>query len=94
MYEVRFTKRFDKLFKKLDGQIQRVILKEIENLRLNPELGEKLHGTLSDLLKIRVKDYRVIYHIHSSQDVMEFIFVDHRKHVYEELGRLRREQVI
>lgn len=94
MYEVRFTRRFDKLFRKLDRQIQREILREMENLKQNPELGEKLHGTLSDLMKIRVKDYRVIYHIHSSGSLMEFVFVDHRKHVYEELGRLRREEVI
>jgi addiction module RelE/StbE family toxin len=94
MYEVRFTKRFDKLFRKLDRQVQREILKEIENLRQNPDLGEKLHGTLSDFFKIRVKDHRVIYHIHSSENAMEFVFVDHRKRVYEELERLRREEVI
>jgi len=94
MYEVRFTKHFDKQFRKLDRQIQREVLREIENLRQNPGIGEKLHGTLSDFLKIRVKDYRVIYHIHSSENVIEFVFVDHRKHVYEELARLRREEVI
>jgi len=94
MYEVRFARRFDKLFRKLDRQVQREILREIENLRQNPELGEKLHGALSDLWKIRVKDYRVIYHVHSSGNIMEFVFVDHRKHVYEDLGRLRQEGVI
>ena len=94
MYEVRFTKRFDKQLRKLDRQVQRDILKEIENLRLNPELGIGLKGTLSDFLKIRVKDYRVIYHIHSSDNFMEFVFVEHRKHVYENLGRLRQEGVI
>ena len=94
MYEVRFTKRFDKLFRKLDRQVQREILKEIENLRQTPELGERLHGTLSDLFKIRVKDYRVIYYVYGSDNIMEFVFVDHRKHVYEDLGRLRQEGVI
>lgn len=94
MYEVRFTRRFDKLLRKLDRQVQREILKEIENLRQTPELGEKLRGALSDLWKIRVKDYRVIYNIHSSENVMEFVFVDHRRRVYEELDRLRREEVI
>jgi len=94
MYEVRFTKRFDKLFHKLDRQVQRDILKEIENLRRTPELGERLHGTLSDLFRIKVKDFRVVYHIHSSENVMEFVFVDHRKHVYEELERLRQQKAI
>jgi addiction module RelE/StbE family toxin len=94
MYDARFTKRFSKQLRKLDSQVQREILREIENLRQNPDLGEKLHGTLSDFLKIRVKDHRVIYHLQSSENVMEFVFVDHRKHVYEELERLRREEAI
>lgn len=94
MYEVRLTKRFDKQFRKLDRQVQREIVKEIDTLRQNPEIGEKLKGILSDCWKIRVKDYRVIYRIHGSEKVMEIIFVDHRKHVYENLERLRREELI
>lgn len=66
MYDARFTKRFDKQFRKLDGQVQRDVLKEIENLRQNPEIGEPLKGILSDFLKFRVKDYRVIYRVHNS----------------------------
>jgi mRNA interferase RelE/StbE len=94
MYELRFTKRFDKQFRKLDRSIQHEILKEIENLKQHPEIGEKLKGVLSDFWKLRVKDYRVIYRIHTSQNILEIAFVDHRKHVYEELERLRREEVI
>lgn len=94
MYEVRVTKRFDKQLRKLDRQVQREIIKEIGNLRQNPEIGEKLKGILSDCWKVRVKDYRLIYRIHESQKVIEIIFVDHRKHVYENLERLRREELI
>jgi addiction module RelE/StbE family toxin len=94
MYDARFTKRFNKQFRKLDRQIQREILKEIENVKEHPDIGEPLKGILSDFLKVRVKDYRVVYQLHSSQNIIEFVFVDHRAHVYEELSRLRREEVI
>jgi addiction module RelE/StbE family toxin len=94
MYDARFTKRFDKQFRKLDKQVQRDILEEIEKLRRNPDLGEPLKGNLSGFSKLRVKDYRVIYKPHSSENIMEFVFVEHRRHVYEDLGRLRQEWTI
>lgn len=94
MYDVRFTKRFDKQFRKLDKQIQRDTLKKIEKLRQDPELGEPLKGNLADFSKLRVDDYRVIYKMHSSENTMEFAFVEHRKHVYEDLGKLKQEGLI
>ncbi|MCJ7635246.1 type II toxin-antitoxin system RelE/ParE family toxin [Candidatus Bathyarchaeota archaeon] len=94
MYEVRFTKRFEKQFRKLDRQIQKKIIEETEILKTKPEVGEPLHGALSDFRKLRVHDYRVIYRLHSSNTMVEVCFVDHRKRVYEELDRLRREETI
>jgi mRNA interferase RelE/StbE len=94
MYEVSFSKRSDRQFRKLDRQVQREVFKEIENLKQNPEIGEKLKGVLSDFWKIRVKDYRVIYRIRGSPSTVEIAFIDHRSRVYQELERLRREDII
>ena len=94
MYEVKLSKRFQKQLRKLDKQIQRKILEEIELLRSNPEFGEKLKGSLSDIHKLRVHDYRVAYKIHSSSETIEVFFVDHRKRAYQKLEQLRREEVI
>jgi addiction module RelE/StbE family toxin len=94
MCEVRLTKRFDKQFRKLDGQIQRLILKELELVKKEPEYGEPLKGTLSDFRKLKVQNFRVVYRLHSSNTIAEVCFVDHREHIYEELERLRREEVI
>ncbi len=69
-------------------------MEEIELLKTNPELGEKLKGVLSDIRKIRVYDYRVAYKIHSSNETIEVFFVDHRKRAYQKLEQLRREEVI
>lgn len=94
MYEVRVTKLFNKQFRKLDKQIQRKISEEIEFLKKNPEIGEKLKGILSDFWKTRVGNYRLIYRIHGSQRIIDIVFVGHRKRAYEELERLRREELI
>lgn len=94
MCEVRLTKRFGKQFKKLDRYIQKKIVEELEILKSNPEFGDALKGILSDFRRLRVHDYRVIYRLHSTKTVAEVCFVDHRKRVYEELDRLRREEAI
>lgn len=94
MYKVRLHKRFKKQLRKLDRQIQRKITEEIELLKTNPEFGEKLKGALSDIRRLRVHDYRVAYKIHSSNEHIEVFFVDHRKRAYQELERLRREEII
>ncbi|MDH5419205.1 MAG: type II toxin-antitoxin system RelE/ParE family toxin [Candidatus Bathyarchaeota archaeon] len=69
-------------------------MEEIELLESNPEFGEKLKGVLSDIHKLRVHDYRVAYKIHTSNETIEVFFVDHRKRAYQELERLRREEII
>ncbi len=94
MCEVRLTKRFDKQFRKLDGQIQKLILKELEILKTEPEYGEPLKGSLRNFRKIKVQNFRVVYRLHSSNIVAEVFFVDHREHVYAELERLGREEAL
>jgi len=94
MFKVELSKRFKKQLRKLPRQIQKKVMEEIELLKSNPEFGEKLKGVLSDIRRIRVHNYRVAYKVHSSNETIEVFFVDHRKRVYQELKRLRREEVI
>jgi len=94
MYEVRLSKRFQKQFRKLDRRIQQKVIEEIEILKINPEFGKNLSGILSDLRRLRVHDYRIVYKVHSSNKIVDVFFVDHRKRVYEKLERLRREELI
>ena len=94
MYKVRLHKRFKKKLRKLDKQIQRKVIEEIEILKINPEIGDKLKGVLADFRRLRIFDYRVVYRIHSSNGVVDVFFVDHRKRVYQEFERLVREELI
>ena len=94
MFKVELSKRFQKQLRKLPRWIQKKVMEEIELLKSNPEFGEKLKGVLSDIRKIRVHNYRVAYKVHSSNETIHVFFVDHRKRAYQELKRLRREEVI
>lgn len=94
MFKVELSKRFKKQLRKLPRQIQKKVMKEIELLKSNPEFGEKLKGILSDIRRIRVHNYRVAYKVHSSNETIDVFFVDHRKRVYQELERLRRQEYI
>ena len=94
MYKVRLRKRFKKQFRKLDKQIQRKVIEEIEILKTNPEIGDKLKGVLSKFRRIRIHDYRLVYRIHSSNKTVEVFFIDHRERVYREFERLVRKELI
>jgi mRNA-degrading endonuclease RelE of RelBE toxin-antitoxin system len=94
MCEVCLTKRFDKQFRKLDRQIQRAILEELEILKDEPEYGDSLKGVLRDFRKLKIRNFRVVYRLKGSNTIAEVFFVDHREHIYKELERLRRGEAI
>lgn len=95
MYDIYATKLFNKQLRKLEKQIQKKVNSEIENLKNDPQIGEKLKGILSDCWRIEIDTkYRLVYRIHSSQNRIELIFIGLRKKVYKELERLRRKELI
>ena len=56
------------------GRIERAI----DALELNPYLGEKMNGDMSDLRKIKVWPYRIIYRIEKKEKVIKITEVGHR----------------
>ena len=95
MYDVYATNLFMKQLGRLEKRIQRKVDSEIENLKNNPRIGEKLIGLLSDCWRIEIDTkYRLVYRIHNSQNRIELIFIGLRKKVYKELERLRRKELI
>ena len=80
-YSVSFSSTAGKEFEDLDKAIQEQILKKLEKLEDNPELGECLSNMLKHRRRLHIGDYRVIYSIHGEQIVIGR--VSHRKHVYE-----------
>ncbi len=68
--------------KAINVQIRKAIEKK---LTTNPQLfGKPLRFNYSGLRRIRVGDYRVIYHIDQHKKIVTITAIGHRKDVYDE----------
>jgi addiction module RelE/StbE family toxin len=80
IFELVFTKEFQKRLKRLDRQTQIRILKELKLLEEKPFASKQLVGRLSELKSFRMGDYRVIYQV--SEHKIIVLTVGHRKKIY------------
>lgn len=86
IYEISTTEKFDKSFKKLDRQTQRIIKTWIEKNLINCENprihGKALTANMSGQWRYRVGDYRILAEIHDNKLVLILIDVGHRRDIY------------
>ena len=86
IYEIRTTDKFDKSFKKLDRQVQRIIKTWIDKNLMNcddPRVhGKALTANRSGQWRYRVGDYRILAEIQDNKLVLILIDVGHRKDIY------------
>ena len=86
IYEISTTEKFDKAFKKLDRQTQRIIKAWIEKNLINCENprihGKALTANRSGQWRYRVGDYRILAEIQDDKLVLIFIDIGHRKDIY------------
>lgn len=79
-YQVRTTKKFDKSFKKLDRQSQKLIKNWMEGNLIgcqNPRFyGKALTGNLKSIWRYRIGAYRLLAKI--DEDKLIIFFVDRR----------------
>lgn len=82
-YSVTFARSARKELQALDPPIGQRILARIEALSASPRPRgcKKLRGS-TDLWRIRVGSYRVIYRIDDAQEVVDVSVVRHRRDVY------------
>jgi mRNA interferase RelE/StbE len=82
-YNIEYTPRAGRDFKKLDKAIQRQILPKIEGLAKNPRPhgAEKLEGE-ENLYRIRSGDYRIIYQIQDKALLILLVRLGHRREIY------------
>lgn len=80
MVDVIYTDKFEKEVKKLDSSIKDKVIKQIEKIIQDPNVGKPLRYDLKGERTIYVKPYRIIYHF--SQTTITFLRVEHRKSVY------------
>ena len=85
-YQVRTTAKFDKLFRKLDRQTQRILKSWIEKNLVkarDPRAhGKALTADRREQWRYRVGDYRILADIQDTQLVLILISVGHRSKIY------------
>ena len=86
MYDLDFTRGAENDLARLDPQVRTRILKRLKWLADNAERvrHESLGGPLGDLFKFRIGDYRVLYDLIQSEQLMLIHQVEHRSKVYRE----------
>lgn len=83
-YSITFARPARKELEALtNSQINRIFSK-IESLNIEPRPGgcRKLQG-FTNLWRIRIGDYRVIYSIYDTAKIVDIIAVKHRREAYE-----------
>lgn len=84
--KVEYSESALKQLKKLDGQFQRAIIQEMNDIATldNPrQRGKALKANLSGLWRYRVGDYRVICDIQDAKILITVLRIGHRKNVYD-----------
>ncbi len=86
IYQIVTTDKFDKSFKKLDKQTQKIIKAWIEKNLMGCE-NPRLHGkwftaNKSGRWRYRVGDYRILAEIRESELVLVLVEVGHRSRIY------------
>ena len=72
-FELQFHRNAAKAFQRLPETVKQRIEEAIETLRINPFIGKdicKLKGDLAGLYRLKVGDYRVIYHVDEERKVI------------------------
>lgn len=86
MYQIVTTDKFDKSFRKLDKQTQKIIKAWIEKNLMdceNPRLhGKGLTANRSGQWRYRVGAYRILAEIRDNELVLVLIDVGHRSRIY------------
>lgn len=86
IYQIVTTDKFDKSFKKLEKQTQKIIKAWIEKNLMgceNPRLhGKGLTANKSGQWRYRVGDYRILAEIRESELILVLVEVGHRSRIY------------
>jgi mRNA interferase RelE/StbE len=84
-YSIAFKTLAEKALRKLPKTIQRRIVMAVEGLASNPRpAGAKKLTAGDELWRIRVGDYRIVYHIEDKRLVILVVRVAHRRDVYRQ----------
>lgn len=72
-----------KKLQKLPLRLHQRIVAVLDTIQGNPLSGVKLHGELGQYRKLRLGDYRVIYHFNPKTSTVIVVKIEHRQGVYK-----------
>ncbi len=83
-YHYDFTPGVERDLEGLDSHIRKRILKRLKWFADNAEnvRHETLGGSQSDFFKLRVGDYRILYDLIESDQLLRIFQIDHRSNIY------------
>ena len=81
--KINYSKTSLKQLKNLPEKNQIEILKKIEKLKNDPDIGKKLKGPLKNFRSLKVWPYRIIYQYSDSDKVIFINVIQHRQSVYK-----------
>ncbi|MGF1646104.1 MAG: type II toxin-antitoxin system RelE/ParE family toxin [Kineosporiaceae bacterium] len=85
-FRVRYDPRVAKDLRKLDRTVARRIAAAVDELASQPRpAGVRRLTGATDLWRIRVGDYRVVYTVRDAELLVLVVRVAHRKQVYRDL---------
>jgi mRNA interferase RelE/StbE len=80
----------DEVIRRLPPALKRSVRSAVRALASSPKAGEPLRDDLEDLLKFRVRRYRIVYRILEGARVIRILAVGERRTIYEKLAERRR----
>lgn len=85
-WNLQIERKAQKALKKIPNPYKANLIETIDRLSANPRPDgcKKLKGN-ENLWRIRVNDYRIVYHIKDEQLLILIIRIGHRKDIYEGL---------
>mgnify|MGYP001565243896 CR=1 FL=1 len=78
-YVLKFGKKFDKEFSKIDKSVSQQIIKKLDRLRESPEnIGKPLLHTKPTLWEFKIESFRVFYLIQQNIKEIWLLSVKHK----------------
>ena len=84
MYTIVIRKSAARFFKKQSATTIELIKKKLNQLQYFPAVAnlKKLQGSLADYYRLRIGDIRVIFHVDTTNQLIEIDTIDYRGNVY------------
>ncbi len=80
MVEVVFDDDFKRFFSKIkDNLLKTKIIKQIEKLKINPEVGKPMRNARKGTRELYIPPFRLSYTYHKNKSIVEILDLYHKK---------------